>query len=187
MNRTNVINTLINRHGYRSYLEIGVRNPRDNFDLVECRYKEGVDPAVSDPRVHRMTSNEWFDVDGRRYDIIFIDGDHRYAGACDDLLRWPTRCDGHVVVHDCLPKSEDATGDVKPNTGRGWNGNVWKAWVEFRHTRPFLTYTVDCDHGLGIIDVMRQAEPPRPQWTGELTYSFWMAHRAELCAVRRAV
>ena len=36
MNRTDVINHVIAARGLTSYLEIGIRNPADNFNRIDC-------------------------------------------------------------------------------------------------------------------------------------------------------
>ena len=43
---TQLLNVLIKKHNLKSYLEIGVQNPANNFDKIECDSKVGVDPEV---------------------------------------------------------------------------------------------------------------------------------------------
>ena len=61
IDRTDIINSLIQKFGYTTYLEIGVQNGV-NFKRVICKYKVGVDP---DPKVelygvYKMTSDHFF-------------------------------------------------------------------------------------------------------------------------------
>ena len=42
--RTDIINYLIWKQGYRSYLEIGLDDPEPNFTKIRCELKESVDP-----------------------------------------------------------------------------------------------------------------------------------------------
>ena len=95
MERNEILNYLITKNGYKSYLEIGVAVPEMNFDLIDCELKEGCDPYIdcfSDfgfngedaieeykKRVtYLMTSDELFESmpEEKKYDIIFSDGDH---------------------------------------------------------------------------------------------------------------
>ena len=46
MYRYDIINLLIKKHNYKSYLEIGVRNPKECLDKINCELKHGVDPGV---------------------------------------------------------------------------------------------------------------------------------------------
>ncbi len=47
LKRTNILNTLVERYGYTSYLEIGQGHREDNFDWIRCLMKLGVDPDRS--------------------------------------------------------------------------------------------------------------------------------------------
>jgi len=44
MKRNHIINSLIEKHGYKSYLEIGVRYGLC-LRTINCDYKVGVDPS----------------------------------------------------------------------------------------------------------------------------------------------
>ena len=71
MNRTDVINYLIKKNSYLHYLEIGVRNPNDNFNSILIESKDGVDPAGTCN--YPMTSDLFFNNIPltKKYDIIF--------------------------------------------------------------------------------------------------------------------
>ena len=79
MQRTDVINYLIERYNYKSYLEIGVQYPQSNFFKVEIEYKTGVEPYPVADLLHKhiveLTSDMFFKSleDNVKYDIIFID------------------------------------------------------------------------------------------------------------------
>ena len=45
MKRTDIINHLIQKNNYKTYLEIGVRDPSGNLDLIKVEHKDGVDPS----------------------------------------------------------------------------------------------------------------------------------------------
>ena len=45
-NRTSILNFLLLETKAEHYLEIGVRNPNDNFDHILCNHKYSVDPHV---------------------------------------------------------------------------------------------------------------------------------------------
>lgn len=62
--RYDVINDLLQRFdGPTRYLEIGVRNPNDNFAKIGANEKHSVDPGVefkSNPVDFKLTSDEFF-------------------------------------------------------------------------------------------------------------------------------
>ncbi len=82
--RTDIINRMIARQGYRSYLEIGLGGG-EHFRKVRCAEKEGVDPSCATTPTHRMTSDEFFARNRRCYDLIFIDGLHHCETVCRDI------------------------------------------------------------------------------------------------------
>ena len=44
MNRTDIINFLIQKYGFKNYLEVGVQFPHSNYDNIQCKNKTGVEP-----------------------------------------------------------------------------------------------------------------------------------------------
>jgi hypothetical protein len=174
MNRTDIINSLIKKYNYKSYLEIGLDNPNHNYNLIDCELKECVDPYFEDDHkngydnkldkkfmeetlkilTYRMTSDEFFNQNKKKYDIIFIDGLHTKEQVSRDIIN-SLKClnlNGKIVVHDCLPGNE--TMQIVPRKQAGWCGDVWKAIPELK--KQNIKYkVVDCDYGVGIIDYYR--------------------------------
>lgn len=152
--RYDIINTLIEKNGYKSYLEIGVRNPNECYNLINCELKHGVDPMVEGeyPVTFKMTSDEFFEINKLTYDIIFIDGLHLdYQVELDIINSLKFLNDGGtIVLHDCNPV--DLYHQREDYGGGGWNGTVWKAIVKIRSDRSDIyTSVVDMDYGCGII------------------------------------
>ncbi len=152
--RTSIINRMIARQGYRSYLEIGLGNG-EHFDKVRCAEKESVDPGDEIGALqptHRMTSDEFFARNRRRFDLVFIDGLHHcetvYRDICNALAALSPG--GMVVCHDMNPTTEDM--QAVPRRQQEWTGDCWKAWVRLRRERPALPVVVaDTDYGVGVI------------------------------------
>src|SRR5690554_871976 len=115
MNRTAIINYLIERYEFESYLEIGVFKPEWNFLQIECEEKTAVDP---DPRleddeiyygdIREMSSDEFFESldEDQKYDIIFIDGLHHADQVLKDINNSLKHLNenGVIVCHDMLPE-----------------------------------------------------------------------------------
>ena len=75
--RPGIVDRLLGGASGRSYLEIGVRDRRHNFDKIKADVKHGVDPAPRRPVTHHMTSDEFFERGlASTYDVVFIDGLH---------------------------------------------------------------------------------------------------------------
>ena len=164
MNRTTVLNQVARITGARSYLEIGVFDPRGNFDRITCPDKLGVDPHVDDDRVAKTTSDRFFEglEPDRRWDLIFIDGDHAHAQVERDFanaLKYLSP-DGVIVMHDVDPATEAAASPTKPSPSADWSGEAWRVLVERARTRRDLrSATVDCDHGVALVTRGRNPSP----------------------------
>lgn len=155
-NRTDLINALIARNGYKSYLEIGCRGD-DCFNVITIDYKVGVDPESGGTL--RMTSDEFFAQNTVHFDIIFIDGLHIYEQVLRDILNAVQILNegGTIIMHDCLPTS--CLAQYRFPVISAWNGDVWKAFIEAR-TMPHLD-SAACliDHGVGVIKKRKNTNP----------------------------
>ena len=189
--RTDLLNHLIATRGYRRYLEIGVRDPRHNFERVDAQVKDSVDPAPRRPVKFKMTSDAFF-ADRQAagaappYDLAFIDGLHLAEQVERDVVNCLAHLapEGTIVLHDCNPTSERAQTEVY-EPGAHWNGTVWKAWAKLRATRPDLSMcVVDIDEGCGVI--RRGSQPllalPSLDYSA-MTYDLLAARRQELLAL----
>lgn len=158
--RYNLINGFIKKYNYKSYLEIGICNPFDCFDLIDCENKTGVDP---DPRINHYkrdniiieTSDQFFEKNNKKFDIIFIDGlhlDHQVYKDIQNSLKSLNK-NGTIILHDCHPTEEihqAENWDIKKC--QAWMGTTWKAFAKFIRDYPeYETYTIDSDCGLGVI------------------------------------
>jgi len=143
-----IIQEIINKKKFRSYLEIGTFK-NEVFSNIVCEKKIGVDPFSGG--THRMTSDEFFSKYENKFDCIFIDGLHHYDQVIKDINNSLKRINenGIILLHDCLPKNMDA--QAIPRTVVEWNGDVWKALVNMRTKKNLDCYTCYADHGLGII------------------------------------
>lgn len=160
MTRIDIINSLIQKHNYKSYLEIGVRNPNDCFNHINCELKHGVDPGVEGNYdvTFKLTSDDFFKSNKRIYDIIFIDGLHIDEQVYRDIVNSLDflSVNGTIVLHDCNPPTiyharEDYGDNSTPARGY-WNGTTWKAIVKARtEIKNIKTCVVDTDWGVGII------------------------------------
>lgn len=174
--RYDVINFLAKHLSATAYLEIGVRNPADNFGHIAVDTKYSVDPGVefaanpvdfpltSDDFFAKLESGELSRTPETPFDLIFIDGLHLAAQVerdIDNAMKW-LKDDGLVVLHDCNPPTlwharEFNEYQVGP-AGGNWSGTTWKAFVAARTRYP--SCCIDTDWGVGIL-----SKSPRPGFT----------------------
>jgi hypothetical protein len=154
MTRTEIINSLIQKYNYKSYLEIGVNTPSQpgyNWIGVKIQTKHGVDPNVK--TTFKMTSDEFFEKHiAQKYDIIFVDGLHIFEQVYKDIINSLKNLNdnGIIIVHDCNPVEEITQRRVRASDA--WHGDVWKSILKLRIEEENLeVFTVDTDEGCGII------------------------------------
>ena len=146
--RIEIIQNIINKQNYQNYLEIGC-DKDENFSKIKIKNKIGVDPLQGG--TIRKTSDEFFNSNTEKFDIIFLDGLHTYEQTIKDInnsLKF-IKSSGVIVIHDCLPKK--IWNQIVPRIYGHWNGDVWKAIVHSRTYQNADTYTCIADHGLGLI------------------------------------
>jgi len=146
--RFEIINKIITKKNYKSYLEIGCFK-NENFSEIKLNNKVGVDPVSGGTL--RMTSDQFFKENLKMFDIIFIDGLHVYEQVKKDISNSLKILNeyGILIIHDCLPRKIWYQNPSRMS--RTWNGDVWKALVECRTLKHIDTYTCLADEGLGII------------------------------------
>ena len=148
---TQLLNALIEKYNLKSYLEIGVQNPANNFDKIRCYNKVGVDPECNDAKISPITSDTYFKGNNRTFDLIFIDGLH-HADQVQRDFENSLRClndNGFIVIHDVLPENE--AGAKVPRETKQWWGDVYK-WAMTIKNYPGIKYkTFNIDNGCMLI------------------------------------
>ena len=113
--RYDIINHLIKHYNYSSYLEIGTRKTKDNFDKILIKKKECIDPKpLSKLITYRMTSDKAFEIikkKNKTFDIIFIDGLHLSEQVDIDIKNSLDilNDNGIIILHDCNPIHKECT------------------------------------------------------------------------------
>ena len=165
--RFHIINALLQNTEQRRYLEIGVRNPEDNFNKIEADFKVSVDPGLEATTNHAtfpLTSDAFFaqlrdgklDIEHRQFDVIFVDGLHLADQVYRDIQNsLQAIADiGFIVLHDCSPPTIHHARENFQEQGPAthfWNGTSWKAYQRFRAESDKRSFVVDVDWGVGVI------------------------------------
>jgi hypothetical protein len=188
MNHTEIIQKLIDKIGYESYLEIGTQK-RKNFGIIRCKEKVGIDPVTGGvENTLKLTSDEFFGTNRKTFDIIFIDGDHREEQVEKDLQNALSclNAGGIIVVHDLLPETEAM--QAVPRTERIWTGDGWKAFARLKAASPeLLMETVDTDFGCGLVSSMNdwpnKIQPRKTTVAKNLTWEYFKKNRDRIMGV----
>ena len=153
--RWDLIQFLIDKYDYSSYLEIGCDKDQ-SFSKIEISHKVGVDP-ISGGTI-RKTSNDFFRTNKKKFDLIFIDGLHHYEQVIKDIDNAIDilNDNGHILVHDCLPRT--IAHQAIPRYRGSWNGDVWKAIVDLRTRKNLEVFTCEIDFGVGIIQKRKNSK-----------------------------
>lgn len=170
------------------------------FRLTE-RTRELADAKGRVVQYFETTSDAFFETEKtllaqHPVDVALIDGLHTYEQVVRDVENTVRHLkdDGVIFLHDCNPPFELAgrradswdefmaqqSGPLKIGI---WNGDVWKAIVELRSTRPDLLIGVlKCDQGVGFVrkGSPESTLPYSPEQVAELTYADLKADRTRL-------
>jgi hypothetical protein len=146
--RSEIVNYLIKKNNYKSYLEIGC-NKNDLFLKVIIKNKVGVDP--NEGGTIKLTSDHFFKVNKDTFDIIFIDGLHVYEQVKRDILNSVKilNKNGVILIHDCLPNK--IWEQNIPRMNGAWSGDVWKSIIDLRRNKNLDIYTLIADRGIGVV------------------------------------
>lgn len=177
--KTDVIHFLSESNGYASYLEIcspttgGLYHKIDRAKFSPCHrlmYKcppDFDDNLAIDFRSADLETGKLIEDMHRRalrYDIVLVDSFHLYDISYRDLSDALSLIadGGTIVVHDCLPPSEDL---VTPEPVPGaWCGASFVAFIDFVQTVRAIDYvTVDTDYGCGLIRKSHVEQPALPR------------------------
>ncbi|MEQ9409404.1 MAG: class I SAM-dependent methyltransferase [Fuerstiella sp.] len=127
------------------------RRPGQKMHILEGNSQE---PAIVN-RARRYLS-------GRKFDFLFIDGDHEYDGVLEDLIQWYplVKPGGLIAFHDIVPDEEARTGQ-RSEGSRLWGGGVHRLWAAIRPHFQYREFVKDQNQGgFGIGVITKPADEP---------------------------
>lgn len=151
--RYDILNRIAARIGAKRYLEIGV-STGETISRIKIPERWGVDPNPTLVGVRSSTvfvpttSFAFLETQPRRFDLAFVDGDHRADVVVREVSLIPLTDRGVVVCHDASPSTE--TMQTAECHGGEWTGDVWKGIARLR-TLGYEIVTVDTDYGVAIV------------------------------------
>jgi hypothetical protein len=161
---------------YQSYLEIGCANDH-NFNQISASIKVGVEPHPAHGGTHRMTSDEFFETNQQKFDLIFIDGLHISEQVDKDIVnsvKWLSD-NGTIVMHDCNPAVEEAQRQYVVISD--WNGDSWKSFVKVRSLPNIDAAVGDFDHGCGVLRMRPNSQPIKSVEDADMNWDSLVANR----------
>jgi len=195
--RTDIISFLLQQFTTPTvYLEIGVRNPNDNFNKISSQKKYSVDPGYENAANSvdfKVTSDEFFEMlkSGKaltsdiKFDVIFIDGSHLAEQVEKDIQNSLDylKEDGFIVMHDCNPPTEFHASEnydyILSPASTLWNGTTWKAFVKNRKREDLYSCCIDTDWGVGVISRKVNFGPSNKIENNFFEYYTFDKHRKE--------
>jgi len=199
---TEIIQKVIDKLGYTSYLEIGL-DRGINWCGITCKKKVGVDPVIMIPKleygdffcwgnetIYRKTSDDFFASCGHPVaDIVFIDGMHTFEQSAKDFHAASRRIaeGGLVLMHDTNPTSEiesmiyDTYMTEHPEYQGAWVGDVWKTIYALSQSGNVNYFTLDIPYGLTFLWLDKSKEiKPVYEDVAKLPYSFFNKNRKDI-------
>lgn len=196
MKKYEFINAVIAARGYTSYLEIGIENPRNNFDHIAAKRKTGVDPnpQFMDKRRKElvvMTSDDFFRFNKKRaepeaYDVVYIDGLHTFEQTARDIENALAALNpgGVIIVDDVICETEWMGRPLSQyKRHEAWKGETWRAFLTVSTEKGLARKTAQLgmEHGVIIGVGVLDTAAPAVKYEGG-TPKTW----AEYDAARRA-
>lgn len=190
--RADLLNHLAEKYNLKKYLEIGVQDPKQNFDKIICPIKIGVDPDFIGPGFIRKTSDNFFreiferekqeeETDASMFivDLVFIDGLHTAEQVKKDFesalkILSPN---GFIVLHDCNPLKEEYTIVPRPIERGHWNGDVYKFAIGIEKD---FAVTVDIDNGCLVFSNKKAIDSVVYRPVEYLNWGYFDKNRKEL-------
>tara|TARA_B100000780_G_scaffold22170_1_gene14252 strand:- start:2135 stop:2845 length:711 start_codon:yes stop_codon:yes gene_type:complete len=144
------VSNILKHKKYCNYLEIGCD---DNFVFnsigLPIKFKTGVDPSKGGN--YKIKSDDFFKINKKKFDVIFIDGLHHYDQCQRDVIN-ALNClhkNGFLFIHDLLPL--DWRMELVPRIQGRWNGDVWKVGLELAKSKELKFFIADMDSGVGFL------------------------------------
>jgi hypothetical protein len=127
----------------RSYLEVGVWDGKNHAQILS---EDKVSVDIAQPATFQMPSDQFFAQNTRRFDISFIDADHRLEQATRDYNNAIRITDQCIFMHDMFPDYEMQATE----TGE-YAGDVYRLLYYLQMHKKCELYVLDGDCGMTVL------------------------------------
>lgn len=145
------LNILIKQLGFKSYLELGIA-VGECWQFIELEDKVGIDTRVQidDPRVLCSTTDNFFNSNNKKFDLIYIDADHSRNQVEKDFFNSLNALteNGIIVMHDINPLEEW-------HIDKNGAGDCFRFWMDLvenypDHLKTFVAFPDELEGSFGI-------------------------------------
>lgn len=150
LHRKQVIINIVNYFGFKTYLEIGLKNRNNVYNHIPCKIKYSVDIDPQSNPHYCGTSDSFFSqekIKDIKWDVIFIDACHLADFVFRDLMNSVKHLEkgGVIFLHDMLPTKYEYSLET------GMNGTAWKVLPYILKYHPELRACCIEDDELGVV------------------------------------
>lgn len=190
MHHSDIINFYIKKYNLKSYLEIGTRNKADNYDKIIAQEKFCIDPDINAKADFVLTSDNFFNICNKKFDIVFVDGLHEAHQVYKDITNSINHLNpgGVIICHDINPAQFENGYDFEEYNGIDiWNGDCWKGFIKYRYNSDYECYVLPEDEAdVGVIDTnVKSSLAKKIQINiGELTFNDLDNNRVNLLNIK---
>jgi len=134
-----LINSIPNIEQF-SFLELGVLDGINHKQIL-CEDKASVD--IRHNPTFKMSTDDFFSINTRHWDIVFIDALHRIEQVTRDYNNATRYCDKCIIIHDLYPSNQKQADTVK------YCGDVYK-FLHHVYYQQIEYYTLCEDSGMTL-------------------------------------
>lgn len=170
-----IINEIIAKNDYKSYLEIGVAN-ESNYNQIKCDFKVGIDPIAKEhDDILSVSSDGFFFQNMAKFDCIFIDGLHHSEQLEKDVINAYKFLNnkGRIILHDINPFTKEMT--IIPRIQDQWTGDCFKVWAGIIDNTKLKTEYYKEKYGIGVI--VKSLAKPKEGMTSDISYEDFAENR----------
>ena len=152
-NRMSFISLATQKFNDCKYLEIGT-DLNLCFNCIPVIDKIGVDPKRGG--TIRKTSDDFFNNNKKKFDVIFVDGLHTFEQCRKDVMNSLNflNLGGYLFIHDLIPRN--FMEEFTPSMGTPWSGDVWKVAQELSKSDGLDFHVIKADHGVGLVKKIKK-------------------------------
>jgi len=157
MHRREIITAQVDKNKYRSYLELGLRDPDSVFNHIPCNIKHSVDLNLKSS-TYNMSTDDFFKLleEGKldldrdyKWDVIFIDANHLADFVKNDIINSLNHLSsgGMIFLHDVLPPTYNSQLEDRQCQ------TAWKSvpYLLKHHPEVHVCTIPEHDGGVGIV------------------------------------
>jgi hypothetical protein len=118
-----------------------------------------------------MYSDDFFENTNKKYDLIFIDGDHTEKQVTKDIENalFALTENGRIVLHDSLPPNKEASLDNREC--KCWTGGVFRSILKLNTLYTGIKYyTINTDMGVCVIQKMKSFKKKNETFDDNVSY-----------------